>query len=77
MLELKSLACRNRSLPLSVKILHLDVCMFDTTEPSSILVKPPKSVSVDESSAMAGVEFNPRNRAAKTISRFNFNTMRN
>ena len=50
-----------------MKTLHLDVCMFDTTDPSSILRKPPKSVSVnsvDESSAMAGVELNPRNRAA-------------
>lgn len=34
------LACRKYSLPLSVKILHLDVCIFDFTEPSSIFCSP-------------------------------------
>lgn len=36
----KVLAWRKRSLPLSVYTLHLDVCSFDITDPSSVLRNP-------------------------------------
>lgn len=66
-------ACKNKSLPLSVKTLHLDVCILDTTDPSSILRKPlisistaslPEVAGVETSSAKAGVTFTPTITAA-------------
>lgn len=71
----KVVACINRSLPVSVKTLHLDVCIFETTDPSSILRKP-LIVSLlissslfkptETSSAKTVVEFTPRNSTAET-----------
>lgn len=66
-------ACRKKSLALSVKILHFAVCVFDTTEPSSIFLNPfnssPESlsmeVSVDTSSAKTVVALIPRVTAAQ------------
>lgn len=69
-------ACTKKSLPLSVKTLHLDVCILDTTDPSSILRKPLTSTStpsspvvagVETSSAKAGLTFTPRITAATGI----------
>lgn len=59
-------ACKKKSLPLSVKTLHLDVCILDTTDPSSILRKPLISTSIpsETSSAKAGLTFTPRITAA-------------
>lgn len=63
------LACKKKSLPLSVKILHLDVWMFDITEPSSTFRNPIMSApsmsfseldSVDISFAKTGLAFIPR-----------------
>lgn len=61
------LACRKYSLPLSVNILHLEVCIFDITEPSSILrnpviLAPSSSVSVllpFDASAKTGLAYIP------------------
>lgn len=70
---LEMLACKKKSLPLSVKILHLDVCMFDMIEPSSTLRNPimpspsallSKLDSVEISFAKTGLAFIPRIIAA-------------
>ena len=70
------LACKNKSLPLSVKTLHLDVCMFDMTEPYSTLRNPITSSpsvpfseldSVDISFAKTGLAFIPRIIAANKL----------
>lgn len=59
----------NKSLPWSVKTLHLDVCKLDITEPSSILRKPVISApsvcfsdfsSIDVSFAKTGLAFIPK-----------------
>lgn len=63
----------NDSLPLSVKTLHLAVCILDFTEPSSILRNPTISASsasfsdlssIEASLANTGLEFIPRMIAA-------------
>lgn len=62
----KSTTCTKKFLPLSVKTLHLDVCIFEITDPSSIFRKLVRLVpcrsfselgSTETSSAKAGLEF--------------------
>lgn len=66
---------KNKSLPLSVKTRHLDVCMLDITEPSSIFCNPTRlspSASLPEfdwmetSSAKTVLGLNPKSMAAKS-----------
>lgn len=66
------LALTKKSLPLSVKTLHFDVCILDTTEPSSINFSPSsfsvslsETASVDASFANTGLALMPRINAAQ------------